>query len=66
MVKERDTLNEHSRAIADLKRHTLSIKDTLSSVVDAELKIIHDNEQEYHRLQSKQYRLQQLQEEQDL
>lgn len=65
MVKERQTLNEHYHAICDIKRQTLSIKDTLNEVVDSELKIIHENEQEYHRLQSEHYRLQQLLEEQE-
>jgi hypothetical protein len=43
----------------------LTIRDSLAELVDTELKVIHDNEKEYHRLQSEQYRVQQLIEEQD-
>jgi len=57
-------LNEHQAAINDRKKEALLIRKTLNDDVDSELKIIHDNEQEYHRLQSEQYRLQQIIEEQ--
>lgn len=57
-MKERNILNEHSKAISDLKNQTFSIRENLSDVVDSGLKVIHENEQEYHRLQSEQYRLQ--------
>jgi hypothetical protein len=43
----------------------LTIRDSLAELVDTELKVIHNNEKEYHRLQSEQYRVQQLIEEQD-
>lgn len=50
MVNERNLLNEHSKAILDRKNEALGIKDSLSEVVDSELKTINKNEQEYHRL----------------
>lgn len=50
MVKERNSLNEHAKAISDLKIQTTQIRDTLNDIVDSELKIIHENEHEYHRL----------------
>ena len=43
----------------------MSIRDSLGDLVDMELKVIHENEGEYHRLQSEHYRLQQQIEEQD-
>ncbi len=57
LVKERTTLNEHQKAITDLKSQAQSIRDSLNDAVDTELKIINENEVEYHRLQSEQYRL---------
>ena len=51
-MKERNILNEHAKALQDLKNQTFSIRENLSDVVDSELKVIHENEQEYHRLQS--------------
>lgn len=40
MVNERNLLNEHSMAILDRKKEALTIRDSLSDVVDSELKII--------------------------
>lgn len=59
LVRERNNLNEHLRAISDRKNEASSIFDSLNNAVDQEIKVIHDNEQEYHRLQSEHYRLQQ-------
>jgi hypothetical protein len=59
MVNERNLLNEHSKAIMDRKKEAHGIKDSLLDVVDNELKIINKNEQEFHRLQSEHYKLQQ-------
>jgi hypothetical protein len=50
MVIERNLLNEHHKAILDRKKDALTIKSSLTDVVDTELKIINENEQEYHRL----------------
>jgi hypothetical protein len=52
-------LNDHLKSIEDRRSEALSIRDSLSDLVDTELKVIHENEKEYHRLQSEHYRLQQ-------
>ena len=58
MIGQRTTLQEHLKSIEDRRREAKSIRDGLNDQVDTELKIIQDNEQEYHRLQSEHYKLQ--------
>lgn len=58
MIGQRTTLQEHLKSIEDRRRDAKSIRDALNDQVDTELKIIQDNEQEYHRLQSEHYKLQ--------
>ena len=58
MVSQRTTLTEHFKAIHDRRKEAESIRGALTDSVDGELKIIHDNENEYHRLQSEHYKLQ--------
>jgi hypothetical protein len=58
MVSQRTTLTEHIKAINDRRKEAESIRGALTDSVEVELKIIHDNENEYHRLQSEHYKLQ--------
>lgn len=64
MVSQKISLTEHLKAIHDRRRETNSIRDALADTVEGELKIIQENEQEYHRLQSEHHKLQQQIEEQ--
>jgi hypothetical protein len=50
MVSQKINLSEHLKAIHDRRRETNSIRDALAENVEGELKIIQENEQEYHRL----------------
>ena len=50
LVHERNGLTEHLRSLVDLKSQSLQIKKSLTDLVDSELKIIHENESEYHKL----------------
>jgi hypothetical protein len=58
MVGQRTKLQEHMKAIVDRRREAKLIREALGDQVESELKIIHENEQEYHRLQSEHYKLQ--------
>ena len=64
LVSQRATLTEHLKAIEDRRREAQSIREALAESVDGELKIIHENEHEYHRLQSEHHKLQSQIEEQ--
>jgi hypothetical protein len=50
MVSQKINISEHLKAIHDRRRETNSIRDALEENVEGELKIIQENEQEYHRL----------------
>lgn len=58
MVSQRMTLTEHIKAISDRRTEAESIRGALKDSVEVELKVIQDNETEYHRLQSEHYKLQ--------
>ena len=57
LVSQRTTLAENLKAIEDRRREAQSIREALAESVDGELKIIHENEHEYHRLQSEHHKL---------
>jgi hypothetical protein len=40
MVRERNALNEHAKAIGELRAQTLSVRENLTEVVESELKTI--------------------------